>query len=101
MKGMTMMASAWAKCGSMAAKLKSKTIQDFWNEEPARIRHLRFTLSDGTVRELTGDAAEAWQRDLYFAAMSSRCRIDWTKHKFKITKVDLIPERPNETCAKP
>lgn len=88
MKLMPMLSSAWAKCGSMAAKLKSKTLQDFWEEEQPRLRHLRLTLSDGTIRELAGDAAEAWHRDFFFATASSRCRVDWKKHQFKITKKD-------------
>ena len=59
-------------------------VQERWNNRVGNLKRLLVEFDNGEVRELEGDAANEWFHDLHFRNCGRR--VDWTRHKFKITK---------------
>jgi hypothetical protein len=63
--------------------LETDYVEEAWEKTKPNLTKILFEV-DGTIRELEGEDAMEWYHD-FFRASCGR-RVDWKRHKFKITK---------------
>lgn len=71
-------------CKKFVKWLNTDNIEESWKKRTFRLTKVTLEFQDGEKRELSGEAADEWAKDLHYRNCGRT--VDWKRHKWQTIK---------------